>query len=206
MKITQNTRERLVIKDFPWAFGLIFLLLGGAALVFGVKALIYSRGSDKAEWVFALVGLLFLLATAVFTRRTVFVFDLVQQQVSWSRRSLFGWKSGTLAMGRITGCIVQMMQMDREAPTYRLTLASPDGDLPLTETYSSGSVAARQKMREVIHAALGLPTPEPEAKPDIDDQVKALLTNGRLIAAVKLIRDTRGGSLKEAKEYVESLK
>ena len=206
MKITQSTPERLVIKDFPWGFGLIFALMGGGLVYVGGRALLYNPGMHKAEGVFALAGAIFLLSTAVFTRRSVFVFDLTRQELTWSHASLFGVKSGTMALGRITGCVVQVLETPRAAPTFRLVLASPDGDLPLTDTYSTSTMSARQKLRDAIHTALRLPPPDPESTADIERLVKSLIVAGQEIAAIKLVRDQQGSSLLEAKDYVEALK
>ncbi len=49
--------------------------------------------------------------------------------------------------------------------------------------------------------ALGLPT-GPQA-PDLDRQVRNLIGQGRLIDAVKRVRETNGCSLRDAKAYVE---
>ncbi|MFQ4140465.1 hypothetical protein PGN35_029535 [Nodosilinea sp. PGN35] len=64
------------------------------------------------------------------------------------------------------------------------------------------SVQGRSPFRSAIApSALGLPT-GPRA-PDLDRQVRELVGQGRLIDAVKRVRETNGCSLGDAKAYVE---
>ena len=206
MKITESNRDRLIIKDFPWALGLALALLGGGFVVTAIRSAVHGPILAVDVLMFGIVGGLFLLAGAIFAKRSVFIFDLTQQQLTWSRLGLFGWRGGTIAFGRVTGCVVEVMGMSNQAPTSRLTLASPDGNIPLTETYSTGSPTARLEMRRAIHTALGLPPPEPESSVDVDGMIKALLVNGQVIAAIKLVREHRGIGLAEAKAVVDSMK
>lgn len=204
MKITRNDSERLVIVDFPFFFGFIFVAIGALAIWRAVyDALKPVHQTSEIVWC-SVIGVFFILGAGVFVNRCVFDFDLRLRQLYWSRTGLFGRKGGTVPLGNITGCMVQMTVGDKGSLDYRVALQTVDGELPITATYSGGAAVACERARAAIDHALGL---APTSTPEMDDaNLRNMIQRGFPIAAIALIREKRGCSLAEAKKIVDDLR
>ena len=70
--------------------------------------------------------------------RSVFRFDLVERKLRWKRTGLFTRVGGVIPFIDIHGAAVQSHWSNDDGRTYRVTLRTTVGDMPITETYSSG--------------------------------------------------------------------
>jgi hypothetical protein len=200
MKITRQDNSALVIVDFPWLMGLI-LFPGGLALLYAaVSAAVRHRGIGQTLG-FAGGGLLALLLGAVLVKRAVFEFDLVRRELTWRRSGIFGQRSGAVPFDRIRRAVVQSMSSS-DGTTYRVALLTEDGDLPVTDAYSSGE-RNKKRISETINRALNLEQADPQEA--MDDQILDLARSGKKIEAIRLTRERYGYSLAKAKDFVEGL-
>jgi hypothetical protein len=197
MKIKRQDSAALVVVDFPWLLGLIFFPFAGGLLYVAVSNAVRGKGIGSVLAFGA--GALFLgLITSVFVKRCVFEFDLVRRECTWRRRGVFGARGGTVPFDRIRRCVVQSMRSDNTT-TYRITLQTDDGDVPLTQAYTTGE-RRPQTVCEVINRTLNL---QPQAA--IEDEILDLARRGRKIEAIRLARERYGYDLAKAKDFIEGL-
>ena len=200
MRVTRQDSSALVIVDFPWLLGLI-VFPGGLALVYAaVSAAVEHRGIGQILG-FSGGGLLTLLVGAVFVKRAVFEFDLVRRELAWRRSGVFGQRGGVVPFDRIRRAVVQSMNSS-DGTTYRVALLTEDGDLPITDAYSTGE-AKKQRISETINRALNVEQVDPQTA--MDDQILDLARSGKKIEAIHLTRERYGYDLAKAKDFVEGL-
>ncbi len=148
MRIAENTGDRLVVEDRPWAIGIGFaaaiLLLAG----FGFARLF--AGTEGAG-VLLFGALLCGVGFGAFVRRTIAIFDRPAGAVVWREASVFGAQERTIPLREIAGVEVEAgrgvrsSRRGRRTPTCRpvLRLTGAAAPLPLNRTFVSGDGAAR---------------------------------------------------------------
>jgi hypothetical protein len=204
MKITRSDREKLVIVDFPYVIGAI-LFLGALIMLGGLFKLLAQGGIQRNELIGHLLCFgLFFFGGVLLTKRSMFEFDLARRQLIWSRIGFFTRQGGTVPFGQITGATVQSIPGSGSGLSYRVALTTTQGDIPLTDAYGGGLEKACKAIRNAINLALGFPT-LPENQTDEAD-LRALIGSGRVIDAIKLVRERRGCGLAEAKDIVDRMK
>jgi hypothetical protein len=182
--------------------GFMLLFLGTA----GYDALFGTRGAER------LIGLLGASATCLvvaiaFHETARFEFSRPTHLVTWRRRRGFRERSGTMPFGGIQSVMVERPLGDEGTPSRRINLRTVDGaEIPLTVGYQTDSDGAILKTADQIRALLGHKAEELRSS----DQrhladVSTLVAAGRMIEAIKVMREAEGISLTDAKQLVDQL-
>lgn len=204
MKITRSDADRLVIVDFPWVMGLILILLPCGMLA--QLAVGHTHPASSKDVVFPIiVSLLFLGCGLYVNQRTVVSLDRARREVEWSRTGLFWRKGGIVSFDQIHAAQVTSVTDNRGRMDFRAALILKDrSEIPLMNMYWSGTRVTYGKICDAINAFMGKADVTPQF--DLDSEIRQLVSRGLVIQAISLVRQTRGSSLVEAKDYVESLK
>lgn len=190
----------IVFEDRPLVLPAIF----GAAATFlaGHAVVQYQALLDGEKEALGLIfsALFAALAAALFFRRDYFVFDLDRRRLSWRKWSLFKRSAGAVDFAEIAGVTVESMSGSEGGASYRIALRTPAGALPLTETYS-GDNNTWQPMAARLRTVLGM-----TAAAGDDDDLRALVAQGRHIDAIRQLREARDLSLTDAKAEIDRLR
>lgn len=161
MRITRSDATQLVIVDFPWAIPALGFPIAGSMLTLAAiilrSALLrpdfpwFGTGSGDL-WGALFSGLLAAAVSAAFTIRCEFAFDLVTRQLTWSRRTLLRKTGGVMPFDQITKAFTEH-STDGDGVTYRVTLRTSAGALPLTPIYSSNEMKFN-RICDAINGAL----------------------------------------------------
>ena len=176
-------------------------VLAAAALVFafGLTSHVDALLAGDKEAIGIALGLLLCgFGTVLLFRRDRFVFDPRSRRVSWRKWSLARSSSGELDFSEILDVTLESIGGSEGTSTYRLALRTPDGTVPLTETYAGGVERWRPTI-DRIRAIIGLTGERPA-----DADSEALVDQGRDIDAVRQLRETDGLDLVEAKARVDA--
>jgi hypothetical protein len=197
MKITQQDQRALIIEDFPYLIGAIAfpapLFLLYEAIATGV------RGGPTRDVIGGVFGaLMFFFGGAIFTKRSFFEFDLVNRQLRWKRGGLFSRHHGLVPFDLIRRATVQSLGAG-DTPTYRVAMLTKEGEIPLTDAYSSG-IEAPDRIRTAINNILNAAPPN-----EMENDIQEMALAGREIDAIRLARERYGYDLTQAKEFVEGL-
>ncbi|MGO9438030.1 MAG: hypothetical protein ACLP00_27480 [Terracidiphilus sp.] len=204
MRITHQTPTELVVKDSLLWVTVLCTLVATPLLCLGIAP---GRHGTLAG-----AGL-FLLFALFGVRKTTFVFDAVHRMVRWNGRKLLKVESGEIPFSDITGIGTEAMAMDKGSVTYRLTILTSQGSVPMAYSYNSGKARYAQ-MRETILAFLkpGATSlqPQPAEEPNgaalaDEDSIRSLLKQGRKIDAITLLRATSKLDLTQAVKRVEEI-
>jgi hypothetical protein len=174
MHVKRFDDQRLVIVDFPFWIGLICFPLSFLFLCLFLAHLLNGERRIQ-DWFTSLFGFSITFAcAAVFTKRSVFDFDLASRQLSWHRRGIFGRRSGQVPFSDIRSVNVECCASSRQRRLcYRVALHAATTTIPLTESYSSGQNKHCNSVRAQIARALGTDIP------NVDDDILALALAGR---------------------------
>jgi len=179
-------------------------MLVATALFVGVAGydfFVGARGTDR------LIGLLASAATCfgvaiLFLETARFEFSRPMRMVTWRRRWALRERSGTIPFSEIQSVAVERPIGDDGTPSRRITLKTRDGTVvPLTVGYRPDADDAIVKIADRIRGLLGQDA-QATAQQDLDD----LIATGRTIEAIKILRETEGLSLTDAKQRVEELR
>lgn len=202
MRIASQSPTELVVKDSTlW----ISALCGAAALATAYFALAKHQPRGL------LGGAFFLLFTIAFARHTVFTFDGMQRMVRWSGYKPFHSASGSISFDEIADITVETSFGGNNVPTYRLSLKTANGLVPMAFVYS-GSNDGYASLRRTILALIkpGLqetPADAPHASGaipgDLDSAIRSLLLQGRKIDAIALLRTRERIGLIEAVKRID---
>lgn len=202
MRITRHTAQELVVVDS--ALGLSVFLSIASLLLFYM-----ATRPGKIGALFG--GCLFLLGALVCLRKTVFTFDAGEQRVRWQGRKFLKTENGVIPFSEITGIGTETSFGSSSANTYRLTILTRSGLVPLAYTYG-GNKQEYASLRETIMSFLHLEAPvtKTESQPDADsaideESVRSLLKQGRKIDAISLIRSSTHVELTEAVRIVKDI-
>lgn len=208
MHIQRQTPMELVLQD--GSMWMAFIFVPSAIFV-----TISSIEKHQPRGFFA--AALCLLFAAVFTRHTSFSFDKMQRVARWSRRTFFKVETGSLPFDSIRDIVIDAQAGDRNTATYRLSLVTADGPLPMANMFQGGSIGHYQGLRQQIleflgiaPAGSGVPAPEPgilsDGIPsDIEPSLRAMLAQGRTIDAIALLRTRENIGLADAKSRIDGL-
>lgn len=183
--------------------GLTKVMLAATALFLGVAlydVFFGTRGTDR------LVGLLGAAVTCgliaiVFLEISRFQFERTTRMVTWRRRWALRQRTGSIPFGSVQSVIVERPIGDDGTPSRRITLKTKDGEvIPLTIGYRPDADGAVVQTASRIRGLLGH-----EADATHMHNVKALVADGRVIDAIRVLREEEGLSLLDAKRRVEEL-
>lgn len=194
MRVKRETSTELVIVDSTIWVSCI-CAIAAAGLLYGLRNQGHKLG-----------GLLvagFLLAFAAgFLLRTRFVFNSMARTASWSRRRLFWVKSGTIPFDAIQDIGMDSSVAAHGVLTYRLTIVTAQGSIPMSDSYSGGK-QSKAELREKILQLLGKQAGGVEEADE--SSIRSLLAQGRKIDAIQMLRSSRNIGLAEAKQQVEGI-
>lgn len=180
-----------------FTLGIMIVFLGTAAY----DVFIGTRGTDR------LIGLLGASATClviavVFLETAWFEFSRPTHLVTWRRRWGLRQRSGTMPFGAIKSVMVERPLGDDGTPSRRINLRMVDGAaIPLTVGYRPDSDGEILRVADRIRVVLGHNAEETRA-----DDVATLIASGKTIEAIKILRETEGLSLTDAKHRVDDLR
>ncbi len=204
MKIVRQSDSELVLQN-----GGIWLsvLLAAGALPFFLAAAFAENGPNS------IVGIIFLVGSLVWLRKTTVVFDAVQLQVRWKRVRLFRTTSGVIPFSQITGISTETSAGSGGSTLYRLTLLTAGQPLPLSESFISGRDrcdATRQTIQEFLHErgftipSLAAPARQ-QRLTESSGSVRSLLLQGRTDDAIHLVETTQHVDLPTATRRVREI-
>jgi len=184
--------------------GLTRLMLAATALlvaVAGYDVVAGARGTERLIGLLASAATCFVVAI-VFHETARFEFSRPTHLVTWRRRWGFLKRSGTVPFGAIQSVMVERPLGDDGAPSRRINLRMVNGAaIPLTVGYQSDVDGAILKVADRIRAVLGHNAQETRSA-----DVSTLVAAGKMIEAIKVLRETEGLTLTDAKQRVDDLR
>lgn len=178
-------------------------LLGGAMLMAATAIYdmtIGTRGDGR------LIGLIGGIATcagaaAVMWETARWRVDPFHRRIEWDRRWAFQHRSGTLPFADVRHVAIEVPIGDDGVPSRRVVLHMLDGSMiPVTVGYRPDADNRIAGAAEALRALLGH-----DAKPPVDEVVRALLASGRKVDAVKVLVEQEQLSLSDAKARIDAL-
>lgn len=202
MRVVHHSPTELVVKNSSlW----MSIVCGGGAF-----ALILF-GITKAQPNLFLVAAFFLLFATITARGTTFTFDGIERVARWSGYKPFKSESGSIRFDQISDITVEAMSMDKSGMTYRLTLQTANGPVPMANAYTGSEDGYASLRRQILAFVKPGLRPEPleshvDGVPaDLASSIRSLLQQRRTIDAVALLRAREKISLTEARKRVEAL-
>lgn len=197
MREIQQT-DRTIFEDRPIVLPAI-LAVSSLVFAFGLASQIPALLAGEKEAIGMVLGLLFCAFGAVLLfRRDRFVFDSAHRRLRWSKWSLARASSGTVDFADILDVTMESIGANEGGGTYRVALRTRDGTVPLTETYSRDAEYWRplvERLRDIVGLSGDRAT---------DADAQSLLEQGRIVNAVRQLRETEGLSVTEAKARVDA--
>jgi hypothetical protein len=204
MRIKSHTDQELVVVDS--AVGI------SATLFIASLPLLYV--ATRPGKIGALFGAcLFLLGALVWFRKTTFTFDASEQRVRWRGRKVLKVESGVVPFSEITGIGTEATFGSHGSNTYRLTILTRSGLVPLAYTYGGNQqnyASIREEILRFLHLEVPAPAaeldPEPQVEAAVDEaSVRSLLNQGRKIDAIGLVQSSAHVGLTEAVGIVDQI-
>lgn len=124
---------------------------------------------------------------------------LKDEERDWTRFRLFRRRSGRLSFRQIEALVLQSRIGDsRGRPSRRVALKTREGDVPPTVTYDAGD--APEEVATRIRRIL-------DATPDglVEDSARAMVRQGRIVEAVRLLQAGEDLSLTAARARVREI-
>lgn len=199
MHITRKTNQELVVVDsIIWISVLFFC----AVVPLTYQAVVQAKPKE-----FIVAGLFLVFGLLPLRRETV-IFDAGQQQVRWKRLRVFKVATGTLPFSEIKGIGVEATSSDRRGLTYRLTILTSDKPVPMSDVYGNSDKHYESLKAEILQF-LHLEDAEApsQASPGTADDagLRSLLSQGRKIDAIQMLRRAEKLSLIEAVQRIDQI-
>ncbi len=205
MQIEQPCADKLIVHHSDKRFrGWICAALVVFALLGIIQAFRQPEGigSEAVMGAAAACGM-FVAMYLIFYEKVRFLFDCRSQRLFWSRRRAWGEKRGELAFGMIETVRTESPVGDEGIPSRRIVLVLKDGKpLPLTLCYACDGDDVQLKLAERLRVFLG----QAPAADALLGEVRAAIGAGRIIEAVRLLRQAEGLSLTEARQRIDELR
>jgi hypothetical protein len=179
----------------------LMLAVGGVCLVTaGYDVFIGPRGTDRLAGLLGAAGTCLLVAI-VFLERAWFQFAPATRIVMWRRRWALRQQSGSIPFGSVQSVLVERPIGDDGTPSRRIVMKTSTGeDIPMTVGYRPDADGALLHIASRIRALLGHGTGAMHL-----DNVRALIAAGKIIDAIRILREEEGLSLLDAKRRIEEL-
>ena len=193
MRIVEDGPIRLVLRDRTlW----VTYVCGAAALVLLLVAL------SQQSWKPAASGALFALFALLFLRSSDVLFDKATRICTVRRRDMLRTTQHSVRFSDISDVLIEVIPGETASAlvSCRLSLSTRDGEMPFSASYEP-SLERFEGMRKSI---VDLVFAGRAAPPDFDP-VRSLAVAGRLVDAVRLLRQRSNLSLAEAREEVMKL-
>jgi len=200
MHVVRQSPTELVVKDSSLWMSVLFTAIA-VAFVAGVGI------SQPAK---LLVPAIFLLFGTITARSTTFAFDGMQRTVRWSGFKPFKSQSGAILFDEIDDVTVEASSMGNNGATYRLSLATKQGPVPMAFAYSGsrdGYAGLRRQILAFVKPGLSPSAPESHfagIPDDLASSIRSLLIQRRAIDAIALLRTRERIGLVEAKRRVDA--
>jgi hypothetical protein len=193
MRIVEDSPGRLVLRDRTlW----VSIVCWAAALVITPFALARHEPT-------ALISAALCAAFGVaFFRSSDVVFDKVARSCTIQRRDMWKLSRTVVPFDQIKNVLVQQM-IDHDSSnvaTCRLSLATADSEIPLSSSYEPDLERFETMRSRIAETVFGQ-----GRAPAAVDPVRALVSAGRTIEAVALLRRQERLSLEEAMQRVRTL-
>lgn len=146
MKITEASKDRLVVRHVPWFLGGFMALMGAAALYATIFAPETFRDTAEAILVPTL-GVAALAGAWWFAPVVTLVFDRNTVRVTFREGRLFRRSARFFDLDRVERVQLQSQYSDG-SELFRLALRTADGVTPLETGYTS---ADRERVRDAIN-------------------------------------------------------
>ena len=183
--------------------GLTMVMVAAAGVllaVAGYDVFIGARGAERLVGLFASAATCFLVAI-VFLERAWFQFAPDTRSVTWRRRWALRHRSGSIPFGSIQSVLVERPMGDEGTPSRRITLRTTDGqEIPITVGYRSDADGTVLQIASRIRVVLGH-----DADATHVHNVHALVAAGKIIDAIRVLREEEGLSLLDAKRRVDEI-
>jgi hypothetical protein len=176
------------------AFAALFLITAGYDVFFS------ARGTGR------LLGLLAsavtcLLVAIVFLETASFRFGRAMKTITWRRRWGLRERSGSIPFASIQAVVVERPTGDEGTPSRRITLKTSDGAIiPITAGYRPDADGSIVQIAGRIRALLGHDPAQTHHSP-----IEALVAAGKVVEAIKVLREEERLTLVEAKQRVDAL-
>jgi hypothetical protein len=195
MHVTRKTNTELALVDSSiWVS--VLLLCAAVPVVYTSIA----HGRQSGIWVTGF----FVLCAFLFWRKEMVVFDAGKQQASWWRRRAFKAASGVVPFGEITGIGMESSTAENNVLTYRLTILTSDKPVPMSDVYA-GNRAHYEALKAEISQFLHVDNVEMPAAGVDENSIRSLLSQGRKVDAIELVRASEHIGLTEAVNRVNEI-
>jgi hypothetical protein len=197
MHVSRKTNLELVVVDSLIWLSVLFVCVFAA---FAYRAFVEP---SRNAWMGLGLVLLFVLVPL---RRETVVFDAALQQARWKRLRTFKVAMGTIPFSAITGIGIEALASGRGGATYRLTMLTADGPVPMADAYGN-SRAHYERLQAEILDFLHLEGAKATTSSDVGDEasIRSLVMQGRKIEAIKLMRSSQEIGLAEAVARVDAI-
>ena len=198
MKITKDSQDLVVIEHKPGLFEYV-LSIASIFLIYTFFEILLLTPEDKKNLLGAALGCIFIIsALALFYEQNEFKFNPISRQLSWKRNRFYKKTEGMLFFHNIKKVVIQTYSK-KNSTLSRVVLKTDSEDLPLTISYI-GNHGCR-KVTDKLHSLL-----EFESRDLVMDSVFEMVSKGKEIEAIKLLRNKKRISLTEAKNIVDDLR
>jgi len=190
----------VLTHDSAWLSKLLF---GLAALLIATGGYDYFVGVRGTDRLIAILGGVATCALGglVTLERAHFRLSPRAGTIVWSRRWGFRRRSGSLSFEDVKSIVAERPLGDDGIPSRRIVLHTRDGrTIPVTVGYSQDGGGDMLRIAEQIGLMVGSGGGKPS------DALQSLIDAGQIIDAVKLLRETRGLTITEAKAEIEAMK
>jgi hypothetical protein len=178
-------------------------MVAASAVLLAVAAydlFIGSRGTERLVGLIGASATCFLVAI-VFLEQAWFRFAPDVRIVTWRRRWALKQRSGSIAFDAIQTVLVERPMGDEGTPSRRILLKTTSGEaIPMTVGYRPDADGAVLRIASRIRGLLGHDGDATHLQ-----NVKALIAAGRVIDAIRVLREEEGLSLLDAKRRVEKI-
>jgi hypothetical protein len=202
MEIDKDARGRLTTSDDGVVLPKWLAALAATALVFMVAE--FAAGRAGSERFIGLIGATctFALGALVSYERSRFVFDAKRRTIEWRRRWGFRERSGVAAFDDVVAVSIERTLGDEGIPSRRILLLLRDRSaIPLTVGYRTDADDRILKLASEFRDYLGL---RESAGPR--DDARDLARGGSKLAAIRLLVESEGLSLRDAKARVDAFR
>jgi hypothetical protein len=201
VRVVDRGDGSLVVTYDSTRLTIVMLCAAGVLLgVAGYDVFIGARGTERLVGLFGGAGTCVLVAI-VFLERAWFQFASNTQSVTWRRRWALRQRSGSMPFGSIQSVLVERPTGDEGTPSRRITLRTTDGrEIPITVGYRPDADGTIVRIATRIRAVLGHDDDATHMQ-----NVKALIAAGRVIDAIRVLREEEALSLLDAKRRVEEI-
>lgn len=195
---TDDDGSLLLTYDSSGFSAALFVLAAILIATAGYDYFIGPRGTDR------LIGLVGGVATCgisglmVLERVRVRV-DSRNRTIDWTRRWGLRRRSGMLSFDDVTAVTTERPLGDDGTPSRRIVVTTRDNrTVPFTVGYHSDAAGELMQLADRVRDMIG-----PGGQ---SDHLQSLVDAGRILDAIKLVRETRGLSLTDAKTLVDGMK